>query len=46
MHVKEFEPETIITSIILKRYLFLKKIGAVVKDTFWMGKEDMPATIS
>jgi len=41
VHVGDFEFEMIVTSILLKRYLFLKAIGAEVKDVFGMGKEDL-----
>ena len=47
IHMEDFEPGTVIMSIPLreKRDSFLKTIGAEMKDVFWMGKEDMPATI-
>src|ERR1700742_1725972 len=43
MRVEDFEPEMIITSILLKSS-FLKFIGVEVKDAFRMGKEDVPTT--
>jgi len=46
MHVEDFEPETITTSIPSKRGSFLKTIGVEVKDVFGMGKENVPATTS
>jgi len=48
MHVEDFEPETVITSILSKekRGSFFKTIGAEVKDVFGMGKENVPATTS
>ena len=42
MHVEDFEPEAVITSVPSKRGSFLKTIGAEVKDVFGMGKENMP----
>jgi len=46
MHVEDFEPDTIITSILSSRGSFLKMIGAKVKDVFGMGKEKMPTNTS
>jgi len=45
MHMEDFAPETITTSIPLKRNCFLKTIGAKLKDVFGMGKENMPAML-
>ena len=48
MHAEDFEPETMMSSVALKekRGLFLKMIGAEVKDVFGMGKENVPTTVS
>jgi len=46
MCVEGSKPEAMIASILSRKGLFLKTIGAEPKDTFGIGKESMPATTS
>jgi len=46
IQVEDFEPEAAIVGIPSERGLFLKVIGAEMKDVFGMGKENMPTTMS